>query len=122
MLAELELSNGAHLDDAALYWLLGLSSLRSLSLAGCVRVTDIGLCLLGSKLTRLRELNLSCCYEVNVADKSCCVTRISSMRPHARRLPCPPVSCEINLACRAGSFRRGDIGRRTRVPPPDSSA
>ncbi len=64
--AELELSNGVHIDDAALYWLLGLSGLRSLSLAGCVRVTDIGLCLLGSKLPGLRQLNLSCCYEVVV--------------------------------------------------------
>ena len=64
LIAELELSNCAHLDDAALYWLLGLTRLDSLGLAGCVRVTDIGLCLLGSKLTDLRQLNLNGCYEV----------------------------------------------------------
>lgn len=58
------MSDCAHLDDAALYWLLGLTGLRSLGLAGCVRVTDIGLYLLGSKLTGLRQLNLSGCHEV----------------------------------------------------------
>ncbi len=62
--AELELNDCAHIDDAALYWLLGLRDLESLSLAGCVQVTDIGLCLLGSKLTALRRLDLGGCHEV----------------------------------------------------------
>ena len=62
--AELELNDCAHIDDAALYWLLGLTGLDSLSLAGCVRVTDIGMCLLGSKVTGLRRLDLSGCHEV----------------------------------------------------------
>ena len=62
--AELELNDCAHIDDAALYWLLGLRELDGFSLAGCVRVTDIGLCLLGSKLTALRRLDLSGCHEV----------------------------------------------------------
>ena len=95
MLAELELSNGAHIDDAALYWLLGLTSLRSLSLAGCVRVTDIGLCLLGSKLTGLRQLNLSCCYEVIFAHRSFCVMRTPAVNFYPQRIPCPPVSCDL---------------------------
>ena len=62
--AELQLNNCAHLDDTALYCLLGLTGLASLSLAGCVRVTDIGLSLLGSKLPGLRLLDFSGCYEV----------------------------------------------------------
>ena len=63
--AELELSNGINVDDAALYRLLNLRALRRLSLSGCTHISDIGLCALGAKLSSLQELNVSCCHEVS---------------------------------------------------------